>query len=73
MERNDGESERRLCEGKNEEMERKRRQGVNPRKPIVHIYFQPSENGHAADALRDSAGELVAEEVPAAVSRRRRE
>ena len=33
-------------------------------------YLQIIETGHAADALRDSAGELVVVEVPAAVGRR---
>ena len=34
-------------------------------------YLQIPETGHAADALRDSAGELVAVEFPAAAVGRR--
>ena len=34
-----------------------------PAKPIDREYSQPTETGHAADALRDGAGELVAVEI----------
>ena len=59
------------CEGENEEnllMEKKRqrRQGVNPQSLDLE-YLQCIETGHAADALRDGAGELVVFEGPAAV------
>ena len=36
-------------------------------------YLQILETGHAGDAVRDGAGELVVAEVPAVVGRRRRE
>ena len=44
------------------------RKGVNSLKVYLG-YLQLNETGHAADALRDGAGELVAVEPPAAVGR----
>ena len=43
------------------------RQGSTLSKPIKIEYLQINETSHAADALRDGAGELVVVEHPAAV------
>ena len=51
-------------------MRRREGRSGEPAKPIDREYSQPTETGHAADALRDSAGELVHGEDPAAVGRR---
>ena len=48
--------------------ERSREIGFEVRTLKAYLeYLQLSETGHAADALRDSAGELVVVEAPAAV------
>ena len=64
-----------IAEGKNDDIEIREEEKaavVNPQTLKAYFeYSQPIETGHAADALRDSADELVGAELSEAVGRRR--